>query len=282
MKLLGLLSHHDSMCGPRQVRDAVRHEIQLIAEYRAVARGDLRIALLRVEARWSWFLGWLNHDAGDSHGADSWADRALRIAQEAVEPDMVAWVLLHRSQWAATRSDPRRVTMLADAARQTSGISAQIRALCALRQADGQALAGDAATCERSLADAHALLDGAERTTPWDDQGVHLTAPYVLADEARCWLRLRPGTAIPMLEEVLRLWPADRTRGRGIHRARLALACAAAGEPERAAAEGCEAVRVARATGSNVIARELRRLDHALATCESSEVAQFRETFTML
>ena len=152
-----------------------------------------------------------------------------------------------------------------------------MHALCKLRQAHGHALANDAAACERRLADAHEglLLDGAPATgeDPCDElAGRDLTAPYVLAAEARCWVTLRPRQAIPMLEEALRTWPHDRTRGRGVHRARLA-----ANEPDRAAAEGLEALEIARATRSHVTMRELRRLDRRLAGCDAPAAADFRE-----
>jgi transcriptional regulator with XRE-family HTH domain len=282
IRLLGLLSHHDAMFGSSSVRDAVRHELGLIAEHRRVARGELRTQLLRVEARWSWFAAWLGHDAVDSHSADSWADRALRLSQQAAEPDMVAWVLLHRSQWAATLEDPRRATAFADAAGRTAHTSTQIRALCAFKQAHGHALADDAASCKRSLRDAYGLLSHADGATPWDDQSVHLTAPYVLAEEARCWLRLRPSRAVATFDDVLRDWPADRMRGRGIHQARLAQACAATNELDRAGAEGVKAVDIARTSKSNLTVRELRRLDRQLAGCDLPAAADFREALAAL
>jgi hypothetical protein len=50
-----------------------------------------------------------------------------------------------------------------------------------------------------------------------------------------------------------------------VHRARLALACAAAGEHDRARAEGRKSLAIARTTKSNVAARELRRLGDVLS-----------------
>jgi hypothetical protein len=87
---------------------------------------------------------------------------------------------------------------------------------------------------------------------------------YVMVGEARCWLRMRPARAVGLFEEALSSWPRDRTRGRGIHQARVALACAAAGEPDRAAAEGMQALRIARITRSDLTVQELRRLDSRL------------------
>lgn len=161
----------------------------------------------------------------------------------------------------------------------------QIRTLCAFKQAHGHALADDAASCERSLRDAYGMLSRAGGTTPWapwDNQSAHLTAPYVLAEEARCWLRLRPSRAVTTFDDVLRDWPKDRARGRGIHQARLAQACAAANEPDRAAVEGIQAVRIARTSKSNLTVREVKNLDRQLAAHDVPGVAEFREAVATL
>jgi hypothetical protein len=72
-------------------------------------------------------------------------------------------------------------------------------------------------------------------------------------------------TAIPLYESILRTWPHDRMRTGGLHQARLALACAAAGEHDRARAEGRKALAIARSTQSAMVRRELRRLGTALS-----------------
>jgi hypothetical protein len=54
-------------------------------------------------------------------------------------------------------------------------------------------------------------------------------------------------------------------RDGGLHQARLALACAAAGELDRAEAEGRKALAMQRATKSGIAARELRRLGQTLS-----------------
>jgi hypothetical protein len=163
-----------------------------------------------------------------------------------------------------------------------------MRALCALREAHGHALAGNIASCERSLAEALRLLPPDHEATdrslsPWEGLGSReATTPYVLAEEARCWLLLRPSTAVPTFENVLRLWPSERTRGRGIHQAHLALACAAANEPDRAAAEGMKALGIAQSTKSDVTARELKHLDRQLSGFDVPAAADFREAFATL
>jgi hypothetical protein len=54
-------------------------------------------------------------------------------------------------------------------------------------------------------------------------------------------------------------------RDGGLHQARLGLACAAAGELDRAEAEGRKALAMQRATKSGIAARELRRLGQTLS-----------------
>jgi transcriptional regulator with XRE-family HTH domain len=285
MKLLLVLDRHDAMFGPHDVLGTVRHQLGMIAEHRQIARGDLRSQLLRVEARWAGFASWLSIDAGDSKMHDHWAARAVRLAREAGYDDMVAWMRMRQSQLAVMRSDPRRAVAFAEAGRRTPGARAQIRAICALREAYGHALVDDAASSERRLADAHALLDhaGTYDDPFWQGMGrFGVTHPYVLAAEARCWLRLRPAKAIALYGNALAAWRRDRTRGRGLHQARLALACAAAGEPERAAAEGLEALRIAQTTRSDLTVQELTRLDRRLAACDVPAAGDFREAFAAL
>jgi hypothetical protein len=282
MALLRLLDRHDAMCGPHDVLDAVCHEINLIAEHRRVARGDMHVELLGVEARWSYFASWLSSDTGDSPHRDYWSERALRLAQEAAYPDLVAWVLMRRSRWAVEKRDAQRAIAFAEAAQRITATSHHIRALCALRAAQGHALANDADACERSLATAHDLLGRANPADAPDLCRLDVTSAWIMGDDARCWLRLEPHKAIPMFEEVIRLLPQERTRKRGVHQAHLAVACAAAAEPERAATEGMKALHIARAIRSDVIVRRLKRLDHQLAGCDAPAAAEFREAMATL
>jgi hypothetical protein len=287
MKLLRVLGRHDAMAGPYDVLDAARHELVLITGHRQVARGELRGQLIGVESRWAWFASWLSHDTGDWHRRDAWTDRALQLAQAADDQEMVAWALLWQSRWAAARDDAPRAIALADDARRIPATTDRTRGLCAFMQAHGHALANDVASCERSLDDAHRLLDGAARSdlpTPASEFGRQdeSNPACVLADEARCRLVFQPTKAISTLEEVLRLWTDDRTRGRGIQQARLALACAATGEPERAAAEGLKALDITRATRSDITIGELKRLDRQLEAYDVPAVANFREALAAL
>jgi hypothetical protein len=259
-RLLGVLDQHDAMHGPRDVLDTVRHELRLIAEYRTVARGDLRTELLRVEARWTEFAAFLSNDTGDEQHRDSWTERAIQLGLAAEDPDIVALARMRRAQWAVQRLDPRRAIAFAAAALRTPGTSTQTQARCALRAAHGHALANDAASCQRLLANASEAADARTRSPG------AVTPSNVRASEARCWGWMQPKKAIPLYEAVIREWPRDQMRDGGLHQARLALACTAAGEHDRAKTDGRKALAVARLTKSSVAARELKRLRDALAT----------------
>jgi Helix-turn-helix domain len=284
IKLLRVLDHHDANCGPHDALDTVCREIDLIARHRQIASGALQQQLLCVESRWAQFASWLSNDAGDAHRRDAWADQALRLAEAAGYSEMVAYVLMRQSRWAVEDQNARRAKTFAEAARGVSHATPQVRALAALRKAQGHALAGDHVACEHSITDTYELLDGADAPqSPWDQlTRLETTRPFVMAEDARCWLWLRPRKAITMYEEVLRLWPSDRGRSRGVQQACLALACAAADEPERAATEGLRALQHAQTTRSNMTVRALRQLDRRLAACDTAAVGDFREAFATL
>jgi len=281
LKLLSLLDRHAAMLGAHEVLATVQREIVRIAEHRQVARGELRTQLLRVESRWAAHAAWLSNDTGDPRRRDAWTEHALSLAREAGYHDMVAYLLMRQSQWAAEGLDARRAITFANAALRVPRVSQSTRALCASKAALGHALANDAASCERSLAETARLLthrNTGEPATPYEDlSGPLVTTPYVRAAGARCWLSLRPQKAVVMLEDALRRWPHDRTRDRGLHQTRLALACAATKEPDRAAAEGIKALNIARTTKSDVTVRELKRLDRQLAGYDVPAVVEFRE-----
>jgi hypothetical protein len=160
-----------------------------------------------------------------------------------------------------SRGATRAITF-AEAGLRVPDASQQTRALCARQAALGHALGRDAAACERRLHEAHALLDADSPPPPWASAAV--TLRHVRAAEAQCWLWLQPRKAIPLYESVLSAWPRDRIRDGGLHQARFALTCAAAGERDRAEAEGRKALAIARATNSASAKRELRRLGRAL------------------
>ena len=265
LRLLAQLGRVDSVFGPREVLATVEHEIRVIAAYRTAAGGKLRVELMQVEARWAEFAAWLSNDAGQpASRRAAWADRAARLAVEAGCPDIHALACMRRSQWAGQDQDVGRAITHAQEALTVQRVGSQTRMLCELRAATVLALVGDGTACERHVAAAYDLLDADASTPAGWGWGHRQTEVLIRATEAHCWLALDPRKAIPLYESVLQDWPRECVRSAGLHRARLALSCAAAGERDRAIAEGRKARAIVHSTQSAMAAGELRRLGAVL------------------
>jgi helix-turn-helix protein len=264
-QLLSLLGRHAAAFGPHDVLAAARREIDSITEHRKTARGELRTQLLCVESRWAGFAAWLSNDTGQTRDRDTWMEHARQLAQESGYRDMAAFARQRQSQWSAENRDARQAIVFAEAALRTPGVNDQTRTLCALSAALGYALANDADACERKLNDAYRFVEGDSPAPPWSGEFSVKSLRLVRANEARCWLWLQPAKAIPLYESALRDWPRDLMRDGAVTQARLAFACASAGEHDRAASEGRKALAIARTTKSSVAARELKQLAQTLA-----------------
>jgi hypothetical protein len=259
--LLALLGRQAEMFGARGVLGIIEREMRVIASHRGAARGGLRTELMRVEARWATFAAWLCHHTGDARGRDAWTDRALRLAHESDYPDMVAFGRGRQSKHA---TDARRAVEFAEAGLRVRGASTQTRAWCARYAATGHARAGATASCERRLHDAYVLLEDADSPPPPWAHGFRVTGSGTRAAEARCWLAMAPAKAIGFYEDALRDWPRAEVQYGGLQRARLALACALAGQLDRAKAEGAKALAIAKQTRSASVTRELKQLGAVL------------------
>jgi hypothetical protein len=263
-QLLSLLGRHAAAFGPHHILAATRREIDSIRAHRKIARGELRTQLLRVEARWAGFAAWLSNDTGQTRDRDAWMEHARQLAQESGYRDMAAFARHRQSQWSAEDRDARQTIVFAEAALRIPDVTAQTRTLCALTAALGHALANDVGACERRLGDAYALNEGDSPAPPWSGEFSVKSLRLVKTTEARCWLWLRPAKAVTLYESALREWPRDLVRDGGLNQARLALACASAGEHDRARAEGRKALAIAKSTKSSIAARELRQLGQVL------------------
>ena len=239
-RLLAIVGSHDAAHGPHDVLPTARGELHLISAHRMIASGDLRIALMRVEARWAIHGAWLCEDTGDRRGRAALLERALQLAREADHPDLMAWARARQAQW----SDPLRAMRLAEAALRTPRAGAQTRALCAVRAAHAYAHLADSEATERMLAQAHELAVQDSAVPPLSTS-VPLAEHVVRYWQARCWAILSPAKGIALYDGVLRDWPRGRTRDGGLYLARLAIACANAGQLDRARAEGRKALAIA-------------------------------------
>lgn len=155
--------------------------------------------------------------------------------------------------------DAARAVRLAQRARRGRRLPPRVLALCLVREAEGHALADDAAASRESIDRALRLISSLEDTS--DDLGGHCTVDYVRASEARCRQLLgESAAAMRTYEEVLAGCPQDGRLDEGMWRADLALAYLDESEPQRAAEVGLTAVRVATATSSARALRAVGRL----------------------
>lgn len=208
--LLGVLGKHDAAYGPHDVLAVVVRELRVITEHRATARGDLRTALMRVEARWAIYAAWLCEDTGDRRRRDALLERAVRLARESDYSDVLAWARARQAQW----SDAPRAVHFGEGGLRTPRAGAHTRALCAVRAAYGHARLGSADAAQRLLAEAQELA-ALEGSAP---PGAVLASAGQLVRcwEARCWGALKPAKGVELYEGVLRDWPRQQIRDDGL------------------------------------------------------------------
>jgi tetratricopeptide (TPR) repeat protein len=263
---------------------AMAAELPLLRAQRESSRAETRTELIRAESRWAEFVSWLSDNIGARRSGRQWIDRAGDLAREADDRPMVAYVLMRASQQALEHGqDVRGAVSMAEAAQREHELPPLVRALSAVREAQGHAILRERVPCERKLDEAHELI---ERTASpndpwWINTGTHCTHNYVQAYEGHCWLLLEDSSrAITCFEQALESWPGIYRAEEAVQRARLATTHAANNDPDRAAAEGHRTLVIYEAAPSSRVLVELGRLDQQLARWPSvAEVQSFREGF---
>lgn len=263
--LRAALVESDNRVGAAVVLPTVHHQLGVIVQFRRKARGPLHERLLRTEARWAEFAGWLSDDLGDHASGAWWMSQSTTMAQESNDPDFLAYVFARMAQRAAEGPDRDRVLSLAEAAGRVETSSMHVRAFAAVQRARGHAAAGEAYLFQSAIGEARAFIE--EQTARDGDLGSFCTVPYVIAHEAEGWLRLkRPKTTARRFAEALAVWPDRFQRDKGLYLSRAAVALLASGQPEEAATTALEALKLADATRSTRIRREVAALAQQLTT----------------
>ncbi|WP_433432262.1 hypothetical protein [Nonomuraea sp. CA-141351] len=263
-----LLVQRDNLLGPRHTVPAVCEQITVLEELLVPARGNDRIEVLRLAARYAESAAWLYEDAGDMEQAERWADRAATWAHEIDDQQMIAWTMFRRSQQATSQRRIGDVLGLATSAlRHSDRLPTPMRAAIVQQQAQGHALDGEERACHRLLDQAHELASAVN--DEGDARGGHgsfCTPAYVEVQRAGCWLELRqPKQAVATYERALPSMPKVYRRDRGMALAGLAAAYAGQGDPEKAATTAVEALDVARAAGSARIVTVLTSVGYSLS-----------------
>ncbi|UYQ62266.1 tetratricopeptide repeat protein [Streptomyces peucetius] len=185
-------------------------------------------------------VGWLAHDSGRFEDARSHYAEALATARVAGDPGLEAHAFCNTSFLARDAGRPREAVRTAQAgqraARQVA--SPRLLSLLALREAGGWAGLGDRASCEQSLARAHAYF--ARGASGADPEWMSFFAePELEALQAQCWSALGEWSrAARHAERAATLQDRRFTRNLALYRAELAADLARAGAPDEAAVAG--------------------------------------------
>jgi transcriptional regulator with XRE-family HTH domain len=258
------LAAQDNVLGPAVAAPAAIQQIATLQELSKGADYQAREALMGLQSAYAEFTGWLADDLGDRRAGGFWIDRALEWAHEADDELIIGYVLARKAQRAAESGDAGAAISLARAAQRRGSLTCRVRAAAIQYEAQGHALAGDTTEFRRAIDQAAELVaatppSAAREWAPWCTPG------YVIMYEAAGWTRLgQPDRAIPAYERGLTGWSDEFRRDQGMYRGRLAGAYASAGEPERAASVGSEALIIACRTGSARVLAELEPLPKLL------------------
>ncbi|WP_185088118.1 helix-turn-helix domain-containing protein [Nonomuraea muscovyensis] len=259
-----VLIDNDNLLGPLNAIPAVQQQITAIQQLRQETRGADRHQLVRLQAEYSEFCGWLYHDAGDFRTAQYWTDRALELSHAVADRDMTAYIMARKSQLAGDIGDAVTAIDMAEAAGNLARPGSRLQALAPTYAGYGHALYRDDDAARSELDRAHELLlDIAEDPgSPW---AVWLDEPYVQAQRARSNAALgRFDEAVEGFQQAITAVPHSFRRDRGVYLSRQALAHAGAEEPEQAAGVAMSALYIAEETGSARIMNELLKLDKQL------------------
>lgn len=275
----------DKMLGPRQLLGPVLAQIEVLDGLRRHTRPGTAEPTLRLLAQYAEFAGWLHQDAGDTTAAMFWSDRATQWAQAVGDYQMVAYMLVRKSNIALLDDDPRNVVDLAAAARKVPGpVSPKLHALAAQQEARGWAMAGEADQFQHQLDTAANLLrehpDDVDETAP---VYLHHYDLDTLEEQSASGYRAcgRADTAVSILERKIVATPDHLHRDQGHQLAKLAntLLATNSPDPERAVELGLRCITTARSTGSARITKELHTLQGTLARRwpTFTGTAEFRE-----
>lgn len=262
---LGLQRSAEDTAGAGLVLAPTLGQMATLETIRDAASGDLHRELLSLEAQYAQFLGWCYQDLNNRGLSEQWYARALMLAHEAGDENMIASILSMRSNAAWGRGDVRRAVDLGEAATRPAA-SPGVLALSQQQAARAFAAAGEELAAGHALDAAAALSAQAmadpEREPAWiyfsDEQRLEMQRAIVLTELGR------HGEAVELFRAALKWLPAEYRRDRGSYLARIALALAKADQVDEAKVANAEARSIAGETGSARTLREVRRVSEIL------------------
>lgn len=270
--LLNILNEHtraDALTGPRYLLPFIYPQLSLIDQMCQSAREPERRPALFIGAKFAEFCGWLCQDSGDTTSAIYWTNQALDYAHELDDPQLLAYILVRKSNIVTEAGTPGHGLGLANAALHVPGrIAPCIRAVSLRHRARAHSLLSEKTEFERDIYEA--LRYSTEDRSSEDsyvtvDAGIswnharYCTPSYITMEAGISWVDFtRPDLAIDIFHDSLRNWPPhSQVRDRGLCLARLATACAVQHDVEPACEAAMAALAIAQATGSARIRAQL-------------------------
>ncbi|WP_232303714.1 helix-turn-helix transcriptional regulator [Pseudofrankia sp. DC12] len=260
----------DGRVGPAQVLPPVLAILKVVTRHARDARSGLRRGLLTVGADAAEFAGWLYRDLHDQVSAGYWYDRAMEWAQAAQDLPMQGYILLRKSQMAYSERDAGQVLALAQAAYAGPWqLPRRVRAEVLQQEARGLAMTGEPIDLvERKLEEARALLAVADEG-PTSPLGAGYDEGTWRLRSASCYVEAgKPRLAAAFFADVLAGGTLAQ-RDEAYYRARRAVACALAGEPDDASQEALLALTLAGSTSSERTRCEVARVVRILTPWQS-------------
>jgi transcriptional regulator with XRE-family HTH domain len=261
-----LLVRADNLLGPRFALAGVLEHLAAVRQLASRLRGQQWRAATALTAQYAESASWLYEDAGDPVRARAWNGAALGWAHDADDVPMQVWTLYRRSQQAADAGQVESAVRLAEAGRpHEHALPSPMRAALRVQEAHARALDCEFAAAQTLLDQAHDWARADDAGDARTGHGAFCTPAYVEVHRA-LFLHLAgdPMSAVAVYRSALAAMPAVYQRDQALALAGLAAAHVATDQPDEAAGAATEALRLARATGSGRVERQLVTVGAAL------------------
>jgi hypothetical protein len=185
-QLRQVLIDNDKLFGPRQVIPIVQEQIGIMRQLRSNWNGVDQHKLIRVQAQYTEFCGWLHKDICEYHLAELWMDRALGLSHLTADRDLTVYILASKAELANDMGVGADAIGAGEQALRMAPPGSRIAALAATRAARGYALSGDRAATELTYDRARELLDASD-PDPGSPDGQWLTENTIALSQAHSW-----------------------------------------------------------------------------------------------
>jgi transcriptional regulator with XRE-family HTH domain len=237
-----------------------------------VSQSATRSAAFGLTARYAEYTGWMAQEKGNDSAALWWTSRAVELARECNDQEMMSYGMVRRAELALFAGDATATVALARKVQQ-SKCGPRVRGFAALREAQGHAMMHDERGTHSALDVARNLMAQSAQDQPAQPVlgSVNMTDPVAFA-EALCHLDLgQPDSAGRILAtEIMQLSHGAR-RNRARYGAHLALAQAEAGNVECACDVLEDVLTNARTVDSATIRGTLRQCRQVISRWRNND-----------